>query len=101
MQIKSIALALAAASVALPAAAADAPRVSVRVEYSDLDLATPAGQEELERRLDRAARTICGVDNVKTGTRLPSSWARRCMREARIDLDRQFAALIERHSSGG
>lgn len=101
MPIKSIALALVAASIAVPAIAADVPRVSVRVEYSDLDLATTAGQEELERRLDRAASTICGVDELKTGTRLPSAWARRCMREARVNLDRQFATLIKRHSSGG
>lgn len=100
MKIRSTLLALAAAVVAVPAAA-DAPKETIRVEYKDLDLASAAGREELELRLDRAVRTICGVDDARTGTRLPSTRSSRCLRDARIDLDKQFAGLIETRSKGG
>ena len=52
--LPSIALGLAV--IAAPAAAQD--RVAVR--YANLDLTKTAGREVLDRRLDRAVRTVCG-----------------------------------------
>lgn len=51
----SIALALSA--LAAPAGAQPA---SVEVEVGDLDLATKSGNDRLQRRLNQAARQICG-----------------------------------------
>lgn len=39
-------------------AAGQAPR-SVTVEHADLDLSSEAGQKTLERRLHRAAKSVC------------------------------------------
>ena len=103
MRIRSTILALAAAAVALtvPAAATEAESNSVGVRYSDLNLASKAGQDELDRRLDRAARNVCGMDGIRTGTRLASAESRRCYREARVTLDKQFAALVKERAAGG
>jgi UrcA family protein len=81
MRMQSLALALAVA-VAAPATAADeAPRVAVR--YADLDLSTTQGQRELDRRLQKAAREVCGTQEKITGSRLGSEHSRECYREVR------------------
>lgn len=73
MSLRSIALFTAASvaatlSTAVPctsAAAADivvAPeRVTVRVSYADLNIASAEGRAVLDRRIAGAARTICGT----------------------------------------
>jgi UrcA family protein len=99
MRIASTILALAAAAAATPALSADELE-AVRVHYKDLDLATKTGRDELDRRLDRAARSVCGLDEAKTGTRLPSEAARRCLADVRARLDGQFAAVIGRQTQG-
>ncbi|MGQ0836408.1 MAG: UrcA family protein [Gammaproteobacteria bacterium] len=38
---------------------------SVTIRYSHLDLAKPAGAESLYRRIQAAARTVCGVNKSK------------------------------------
>jgi UrcA family protein len=101
MRIQSTILALAAATLALPAMASESSGSTVSVRYNDLNLATQAGQDELERRLDRAARTVCGLDETRTGTRLPSANARSCYREARVTLNQRFAALVKDRATGG
>ena len=71
MSVRSIALAAAACVVATlstavptPAAAADilvAPeRITVRVSYADLNIASAEGRARLEGRVAGAARSICG-----------------------------------------
>ena len=100
MRMQSLALALAAAGLAVPAAAADeAPSIAVR--YSDLNLTSAEGQQQLDRRLERAAREVCGVDEPMIGSRLPASGSRECYREARRKLDQQFAQLVSRKAAGG
>jgi UrcA family protein len=101
MRIQSTILALAAATLAVPAIAADDAGSAVSVRYNDLNLASKAGQEELDRRLERAARSVCGLDAIRTGTRLRSAEARRCYREARATLDKQFASLVSNDARGG
>lgn len=98
MRMQSLALAFAAAVLAVPAVAADeAPSVGVR--YGDLDLTTAAGQRQLDLRLERAAREVCGLNEKATGTHLQSQHSRECYREARRHLDQQYAAAVNRKSA--
>lgn len=100
MRMQSLALALAAAGLAAPVAAEDeTPTVGVR--YSDLDLTSEAGQRQLDLRLERAVREVCGMNETAVGSRLPSPRSRECYREARRDLDRQYAQLLSRKSAAG
>lgn len=71
---------LGLALTAAPALAAE--KTQIRVEYADLDLTSADGQRTLERRLDVAARNACGMDQHATGSRLPSSQARACYKQA-------------------
>ncbi len=57
-----------------------APTMSVSV--ADLDLATPEGQRQLDRRVRKAARSVCGGDAATTGTRLRSTGAEACYAQA-------------------
>ncbi len=100
MRMQSLALALAASVLAVPAAAADEQR-STRVHYGDLDLSTEAGQRQLDIRLERAARGVCRVNEPVTGSHLRSPNARKCYEEARRDLDRQYAQLVTRRTTAG
>jgi UrcA family protein len=83
-------LALAAAvlpllGLPLTAAARDWDRESrlIRVETEAFDLATPAGRDELARRIARAVNRICGSDG----------W---CREEAWASTDAQVAWAIDR-----
>ena len=98
MRMQSFALALAAAILAVPAAAAD-ETPSVGVHYGDLDLTSEAGQRQLDIRLERAAREVCGVNEKAVGSHLRTQHSRECYREARRDLDRQYAEVVNRKSA--
>ena len=58
---------IAALGLALPTVAIAAENRSIDVQYSDLNLATPEGQKALERRIDKAAKQVCGADEARTG----------------------------------
>jgi UrcA family protein len=96
MRYPAILAAALAAAIALPAAAE-----TVAVEYADLDLSTKAGQDQLERRIDNAARAVCGVDNARTGTRLRSQDAKDCYAEAKAQVHAQIAEAISRDRNRG
>ena len=97
MRMQSLALALGAAVLAVPVAAKDeAPRVGVH--YGDLNLSGVEGQRQLDLRLERAAREVCGMNRTAVGSHLRSSHSRECYREARRNLDREFAELVSRKS---
>lgn len=81
-------------SSTVPAAAADASKSQVEVNYRDLDLSTPAGAKELDKRLHRAAQDVCGMTATTTGTRLPSSEARACYKETLAQLQERFAQAV-------
>ncbi|MEW4449375.1 UrcA family protein [Qipengyuania sp. JC766] len=83
-----MALSMATALVA-PAMAAD-----MTIEFRDLDLATEQGQKTLERRIDRAAREICGLDDTTLGTRIRDRESRQCYTRAKASAERQVTALI-------
>lgn len=59
----------AASAFGLVLAAQSASANQVSVQHADLDLSTPQGQAELDRRIDRAARKACTV-SAPTGTML-------------------------------
>jgi UrcA family protein len=100
MRLHTLALAMAATVLAAPLAARDeAPRVGVR--YGDLDLTSAAGQRELDLRLERAAREVCGVNQKVVGSHLRSAHSRECYREARRSLDQQYAQLVSRKAATG
>lgn len=104
--MKSAIIALAAIGSTLAATGAAAPALAntnetMVIEYSDLNLGTAEGQEVLERRIDQAARDICGVDDVRTGTRIRSTDSKKCYREAKAGATKQFAAMIRDQRLGG
>jgi UrcA family protein len=101
MRLHSFALALATIGLAVPAAAAEDKAPTVAVRYADLDLTSEAGQRQLDMRLERAAREVCGMDETMVGSHLRSTESRTCYREARRDLDREFAELVNRKSAAG
>ncbi len=89
-------IALAALSLlAVPAAAED-----LVVRYDDLDLSSPKGQKTLDRRIDAAARSFCGVGVHQTGSRIKGDSAE-CFRQARAAAREQMAAIVERKSLKG
>ncbi|MXP40213.1 UrcA family protein [Altererythrobacter soli] len=102
MTIRTLTLssAIAAALVCGPAIAADdAPR-SVEVRYHDLDLTSAAGASELDRRLDKAAKSVCQIDQVATGTRIASREARACYKETKERLGDNIAAAVAKKERG-
>ena len=92
---------VAALGLALPAVPAAAQSQSVDVPYADLNLATPEGQAQLDRRIDRAARQVCGADDVVTGSRLQNRKTMKCVKSAKEQIGSQIAALVEQQKLGG
>jgi UrcA family protein len=91
------AAALGAAAVFAAPAAAE----TVGVKYADLDLSTKAGQDQLERRIDSAARAACGMDEIRTGRFTTSTAQRQCYRQTKASVHEQVAETIARDSSRG
>ncbi|MFA6218772.1 MAG: UrcA family protein [Erythrobacter sp.] len=96
-------VAAGAAGLAAPAAAipANAEPYSMRVKYSDLNLATPEGLAHLERRIDNAARKVCGFERSVTGTRLRSPQVDACRENAKAKAMAHVAAVIKERTRGG
>lgn len=94
-------LPIAAAAAGALLAAQPAIAESQTVHYQDLDLSTPAGQKKLESRIDKAAKDICGLNDVATGTRIRDRDAEECVARAKQQIEQQLAAVIERHNAGG
>jgi UrcA family protein len=85
-----ISLGLAAASLIISSTAiAQARTVSVKV--SDLDLANAAGQERLEQRVIRAARTVCSSD---TRSARDHATVKTCEAKAIANAEPKIAARI-------
>ena len=92
-------IALAASCAVLAAVPAAAEEMSIQT--SDLNLSTPEGQKILERRIDVAARKICGTDRTNTGTRLRSREADACFRDAKAAAQKRLSALVAERQLGG
>lgn len=103
MTIRTLSLALAAASaLAIPAiaSAAENQTQSVRIAYKDLDLTTEAGQKELDRRMDKAARDVCGMDEAVTGSRIATSESRECYSTTRTQIGQSLSHLTKGRTTG-
>lgn len=73
------------------ATAAQAQEATALVKYADLDLASPAGQAELERRIDIATRKVCRAQ-MRTGSNIPDYAERdRCLTDVRQQVSQQLA----------
>ena len=88
------------AAMPVPAAAQDAP-ASTAIEFSDLNLATPAGQKALEARIQRSARQVCGMDEVRTGSIMQSRAATQCYRQALRSARERVAEAVRHNQQGG
>lgn len=100
--MKTLALATAAIGLAVSSAPAIAggDNNAMVVKYHDLNLSTKAGQDHLERRIDAAAKKVCGL-TARTGTRLQNGKAQRCYKKAKADAHAAFAGVIEENRRGG
>ena len=93
--------ALAASLVTVPAFASNgAAAPAIPVTYSDLDLTTAAGARQLDRRLDSAAREVCGMDEILTSNRIIPTETRQCYRETKRHIAQRVAALIDHKRRG-
>lgn len=77
----------------------DAP--TIKISTKGLDLATPEGQKMLDQRIERAAKSVCRVGYVRTGTRLRSPAAQKCLSKARASAKRQITAIMADQRRGG
>jgi UrcA family protein len=91
----AILAALGAATLASPALA------STAIAYSDLNLETAQGQTQLDRRIDAAAREICGIADIRTGTILQGNKNKQCYDTAKASARKQVAERIARDSARG
>ena len=102
--MKNFALATAALGLAVTATPAFAGPVDVpvaKVSTAGLDLASTEGQEILDQRIKRAAKKVCRVSDVHTGSRLQSAEVRKCYQKARASAKQQVAAIMEDQRLGG
>ncbi len=100
--IGSVAATLALVAMTPPTFAATPERApAAEVRYTDLDLKTAAGKTELNRRIDKAARSVCGLDQaVTTGSRIRSHSQNTCYKNALSQIEPQFARLIDSNGEG-
>lgn len=101
--LKSISIALAGAAL-LAAGTVSAQQRDTRttgVTYQDLDLATEAGRTELDRRIDNAARQVCGMHERSVGSNIVTRESRECYRSAKRELDRHFAQVLANQARAG
>lgn len=89
------------ATIATLGAATPALAESVVIEYRELNLASIEGQKVLERRVDRAARQVCGMNDLRTGTRIPTAEAAQCYAKAKKQAFQQISAMVDQERLGG
>lgn len=99
MTFRSAFLAAAALSGAMLATPAFAG--STGISYADLNLATAQGQAQLDRRIDAAAREMCGIADVRTGTILQGNKNKQCYESAKASARKQIAERIEKDAARG
>lgn len=74
---------------------------TMEVNYKDLDLATSTGQQQLQSRIEKAARSVCTVKSPATGTHLTSRVDRDCYRQAVAQVRDQVASAVDNSRLGG
>ena len=106
MKTPKSAAAIAAATLALaftasPALAGSGEVASKSVTYADLNLGTPEGQARLDRRIESAAKSVCRVNDIRTGTRVRSPHIDACLANARASAQKQVSAMMAETRRGG
>ena len=96
-----VAAAIGMALITSPSIAGESDTQKIIVKFKDLDLSSADDQKELDRRIDRAAETVCEVNSVRTGTRMRSQASLQCVKEARATVKALVAAKIEKAGLGG
>lgn len=102
--MKTLALALATTGLAItasPALAGPAQFPVETVSVAGLDLDSPEGQKMLDQRISRAAKKVCRVSDIRTGTRLRSPEVMDCYAKAKASARKQVAAIVEERRRGG
>ncbi|HSF13414.1 MAG TPA: UrcA family protein [Erythrobacter sp.] len=89
-----------AGSAVTPTLANETEKMTIQVQYDDLDLATPEGQQRLDQRLEKAVRTVCRTKSHTGGSRILSLDAKACLAKARTDARQQVAALTKGKQRG-
>lgn len=90
-------IAAAALAATIPAAASAESRM---VRHDDLNLSTPAGMAVLDRRIDAAARNVCGVTNGRVSV-AEMVRGRSCMAQAKANAAEQVAVIARETARGG
>ncbi|NYT41992.1 UrcA family protein [Sphingomonas sp. R-74633] len=86
-------LAIGLASPAAGQSYDDVPAVSHIVSFRDLDLTTTSGTQELDRRVQAAARFVCRTPT--TSPLIPFMYARRCVDGALRDAQPRVANAVD------
>jgi UrcA family protein len=90
--LSAIAFGLAALTATAPLTAlASGQPLTENVHYGDLNLATPAGIEALDRRLDRAVKRVCGDASPRSLSDVRQVGKCRDETWQSIEADREFA----------
>lgn len=90
-----------AGAVVSPALAGNVDRMTITVSADDLDLATAKGLKTLDKRVEKAVRSVCRTTSLNSGSRVLSHETRACLAKARSDARRQVAALTSQNEQRG
>lgn len=102
--MKTFAIAGAAIGLAISAAPALAGGTDVRTDsftIADINLETAEGQKVLDQRIKRAAKNVCRVADIRTGSRLKSPEVQACFAKAKANAKSQVAAIQYDQRRGG
>jgi UrcA family protein len=99
--IATIPAALGLVLAAAPALAETPQQRTVTFTTSGIDLATPAGQKELNWRIERAVRNVCDTQTADTNSRILSAEAKACIAKARSSAQRQVARIMASEGQKG
>jgi UrcA family protein len=101
MNTPVIAALTAFAGIAL-AASAPAQAAQVSVGYADLDLKSADGRATLEKRIQKAARAVCGMDDAPTtGSKMQSRSRLQCYDNATSEIGQSIARAVEKRENKG
>ena len=92
---------IALAAISAIAAATPALAEEIRVSHHDLNLTTTDGQQTLDRRVDRAAKRVCGYNELRSGSRFVTPSMRSCFAKAKAGANSQVAAIVDDKRLGG
>jgi UrcA family protein len=91
-----IAAALCTAGLFSAPAFAETQTKTTEVHFKDLDLASPEGQQQLQGRIEKAARSVCRTERATTGTHLHSIVDRDCYKQALANVRERVATVIDK-----